>query len=98
MIDIDQKMPKDIVLEIAQRVKKRRKELGFTQVQVAERAGMSLASYKRFEQKGLIALQSLVSVSFVLGCSNDFDELFAKRGYRSIDEVIAERKAQRRVR
>ena len=92
MIDINQKMPKDIVLEIAQRVKKRRK------VQVAERAGMSLASYKRFEQKGLIALQSLVSVSFVLGCSNDFDELFAKRGYRSIDEVIAERKAQRRVR
>ncbi|MFR4803773.1 MAG: helix-turn-helix domain-containing protein, partial [Eggerthellaceae bacterium] len=64
MIDINQKMPKDIVLEIAQRVKKRRKELGFTQVQVAERAGMSLASYKRFEQKGLIALQSLVSVSF----------------------------------
>ena len=98
MIDIDQKMPKDIVLEIAQRVKKRRKELGFTQVQVAERAGLSLASYKRFEQKGLIALQSLVAVSFVLRCSNDFDELFAKRGYRSIDEVIAERKAQRRVR
>lgn len=98
MIDIDQKMPKDIVLEIAQRVKKRRKELGFTQAQVAERAGTSLASYKRFEQKGLIALQSLVSVSFVLGYSNDFDELFAKRGYRSIDEVIAERKAQRRVR
>lgn len=98
MIDIDQKMPKDIVLEIAQRVKKRRKELGFTQVQMAERAGMSLASYKRFEQKGLIALQSLVAVSFVLRCSNDFDELFAKRGYRSIDEVIAERKAQRRVR
>ena len=78
MIDINQKMPKDIVLEIAQRVKKRRKELGFTQVQVAERAGMSLASYKRFEQKGLIALQSLVSVSFVLGCSNDFDELSPK--------------------
>lgn len=98
MIDIDQKMPKDIVLEVAQRVRKRRKELGFTQAQVAERAGMSLASYKRFEQKGLIAFQSLVAVSFVFRCSNDFDELFAKRGYRSIDEVIAERKAQRRVR
>lgn len=97
MIDIDQKMPKDIVLEVAQRVKKRRKELGFTQAQVAERAGMSLASYKRFEQKGLIAFQSLVAVSFVFRCSDDFDELFAKRGYRSIDEVIAERKAQRRV-
>lgn len=91
-------MPKDIVLEVAQRVKKRRKELGFTQVQVAERAGMSLTSYKRFEQKGLIALQSLVAISFVLRCSDDFNGLFAKRGYKSIDEVIAEGKAQRWVR
>lgn len=78
MINIDQKMPKDIVLEVAQRVKKRSKELGFTQAQMAERAGMSLASYKRFEQKGLIALQSLVAISFVLRCTNDFDELLPK--------------------
>lgn len=59
---------------------------------------MSLTSYKRFEQKGLIALQSLVAISFVLRCSDDFNGLFTKRGYKSIDEVIAEGKAQRWVR
>ena len=93
MIDLDQKTPYEIVIEISKRVKKRRKEHGLTQVQLAKRAGMSLASYKRFEQKGLIAFDSLVRVGVALGCEDDFDELFAKRHYTSIQEVIDERSA-----
>ena len=67
MIDLDQKTPYEIVVEVSKRVKKRRKEHGFTQAQLAKRAGMSLASYKRFEQKGLIAFDSLVRVGVALG-------------------------------
>ena len=91
MIDLDQKTPYEIVVEVSKRVKKRRKEHGFTQAQLAKRAGMSLGSYKRFEQKGLIAFDSLVRIGVALGCESDFDELFAKRHYTSIQEVIDER-------
>ena len=32
----------------------------------------------------------LLKSSFALGCENDFDTLFAKKGYSSIQEVINE--------
>ncbi len=93
MIDLDQKTPYEIAIEVSKRVKQRRKEHGLTQAQLARRAGMSFGSYKRFEQKGLIAFDSLVRIGVALGCEDDFDELFAKRHYASIQEVIDERQA-----
>ena len=59
-----------------------------TQAELASRSGMSLSSYKRFEQTGEIALSSLVKITFALGCEDDFDQLFARKGYSSIQEVI----------
>ena len=59
-----------------------------TQAELASRSGMSLSSYKRFEQTGEIALSSLVKIAFALGCEDDFDQLFARKGYSSIQEVI----------
>ena len=35
-------------------------------------------------------LSALIEISFALGCENDFDTLFAKKGYSSIQEVINE--------
>lgn len=98
MISFEQKTSTEMILEVAQRVKSRRKELGLTQVQLAEKAGMSPASYKRFEQKGLISFQSLAAIAIALKREADFDVLFAKRNYRSIEEVIAETARQKRTR
>ncbi len=92
MINFDQRTTPEICASIAVRVRARRKELKLTQEQMSRKAGMSLASYKRFEQKGLIALDSLVGISLALGCESDFDELFCKRGYSSIEEVIRAQK------
>ncbi len=92
MISFEQKTSTDIVTEVAQRVRSRRKETGLTQAQLAQKAGMSLASYKRFEQTGLIAFQSLAAISIALHCEDDFDALFSTKIYNSIDDVIAERK------
>ena len=94
MINLDQKTPQEISDELAARVRTRRKERGFTQAQFAKKAGMTLASYKRFEQTGLISLQSLIKISIALGSESDFDELFAKKEYSSIQEVIREREAK----
>lgn len=35
-------------------------------------------------------LSALIKISFALGCENDFDTLFAKKGYSSIQEIINE--------
>lgn len=82
------KSPGEINREIASRVSRRRKEKKITQVQLAEYSDVSLGSVKRFERTGEISLSSLVRIAFALGCEDDFDGLFAKKGYASIEEVL----------
>lgn len=84
------KSPSDVNKDIARRVQERRKEKKITQVQLSERSDVSLGSLKRFERTGEISLSSLVKIAFALGYENDFDELFSKKGYSSIQEVIDE--------
>lgn len=84
------KSPDQINKDIAGRMRARRKEKKITQVQLAECADVSLGSLKRFERTGEISLSSLIKIAFVLGCEDDFDGLFSKKGYASIEEVIRE--------
>lgn len=84
------KSPEDINFEIAGRMRVKRKEKGLTQQELSKKADVSLGSLKRFERTGEISLSSLIKLSFALGCESDFDSLFAKRGYTSIEEVINE--------
>ncbi len=98
MINLDQKMPGEVAAEVAKRVRARRKERGFTQEQLARKAGMSLSSYKRFERDHQIAFSSLVNIAFALGCEDDFAMLFAQPHYASIDDVVKASQAAARVR
>ncbi len=84
------KSPNDVNKEIAMRMKARRKEKKITQEELSSRSNVSLGSIKRFEQKGEISLSSLIKIAFALNCESDFDELFSKKGYASIQEVIDE--------
>ena len=77
-------------MEIARRMQKKRKTNKLTQKQLAQKSGVSLGSIKRFERLGEISLSSLVKIAFVLDCEDDFDTLFARKEYRSIQEVIDE--------
>lgn len=85
------KSPDEINREIAGRMSRRRKEKRITQVQLAQYANVSLGSLKRFERTGEISLTSLVKLAFALGYEDDFDALFARRGYASIEEVLNEK-------
>lgn len=77
-------------MQIANRMQKKRKANKLTQIQLAEKSGVSLGSIKRFERLGEISLSSLVKIAFILDCEDDFDALFARKEYRSIQEVIDE--------
>lgn len=84
------KSPQDVNLSVAKRMSTRRKEKKITQVQLSAYSDVSLGSIKRFERTGEISLSSLIKIAFALGCQDDFDALFAKKGYASIEEVINE--------
>jgi len=90
MISLDQRTPPELAFEIASRVRARRKELGLSQEQLAQKSQVSLGSLKRFENKHEISLHSLLRLAVALNCEDDFDALFSQRQYRSIQDVINE--------
>lgn len=85
------KTPYEIAQDIAMNMRKRRKEQKLTQKELSERSGVSLGSVKRFEQTYEISLSSLLKIAFILGCEEEFLQLFTKKYYDSIEEVINER-------
>lgn len=84
------KSPNDINKDIANRIRARRKEQHISQEQLSVKADVSFGSIKRFERTGEISLSSLIKIAFALGLEDDFDLLFAKKKYASIQEVINE--------
>ena len=92
---VDNKLPGEVLEGVAKRMVARRKSLGLTQAQLAEKSGVSLASIKRFERIHQISLASLVNIAFALRCEQDFDALFARQEYASIDDVIRESRSRK---
>ena len=78
----------DIHQKLRQRVRSRRREAKISQTELAARSGVSLGSVKRFETQGEISLSGLFRISVVLGYENDFDKLFERKNYQSLDEII----------
>lgn len=85
------KFPNEIAKDIAEKEKAMRKRQRMTQAELSVRSGVSLASLKRFEQTGEISFVSLLKIASVLDVMEEFDQLFTKKEYRSIQEVIDER-------
>lgn len=85
---LDIKTPKDIQMEIVKNLRKKRKDMKITQEELAKKSGVSFGSIKRFENTGEISLFSLVKIAIVLDCENELMELFKKKEYSSIEEII----------
>ena len=86
------KSPNQVNKDLAQRIRSRRKEQKYSQEKSSKCSDVSLGSIKRFETTGEISLTSLIKIAFALGLEGDFDQLFSKKSYSSIQEVIDERK------
>lgn len=80
--------PKELGMEIAANLKKLRKQRKLSQTALAEKAGVSYGSMKRFEQTGEIALESLLKIAIVLGETEPFEALFKPIEIKSIQEII----------
>ena len=93
MLSFLSKTPQDIMTELKERCKARRKALSYTQQELATRSGVSLGSLKRFEQSEQISLESLLRIFFVLECLEDFEKVCKREDeerFESIEDVINE--------
>jgi len=86
------KTPYEVSIELADRVRIKRKYMKLTQQQLAEKSGVSLGSLKRFERIGEISLMSLLKIALVLDSLREFDSLFVKSEYSSIEEILNEKR------
>lgn len=98
MISVNMMMPGEIKKAIASRARNLRLELNLSQQTLSEKSGVSYGSLKKFEQTGQISLESLLKLSIILGCADDFKILFAPRRAQkdlSLDELIDDEKRKR---
>lgn len=72
------KTPWETMQVIAERVKRLRLEQNITQAMLAQYAGISTGTVKRFEKTGEIQLKHLLQIALVLNRLEDFEPLFAK--------------------
>ncbi len=76
--------------QLRESVKTRRLEQGLTQKGLAKRAGVSLSTLRKFEQKGLISLDSFLKLLMVLGGLEAMVDAVkpSTRTFTSIEEVL----------
>ncbi|WP_312769245.1 helix-turn-helix domain-containing protein [Epilithonimonas sp.] len=75
---------------IADHVRDRRLLMELTQEGLAERSGVALSTLRKFEQKGLISLDSLLKILMVVGGLEQLLDALKpdKPAFNSIDEVL----------
>jgi transcriptional regulator with XRE-family HTH domain len=62
---------------------------GLRQEQLAEHAGVGLATVRRFEKAGRASIENVLRIATALGAERAFDQLFEAPPYASLDEALA---------
>ncbi len=102
MADIDiilnSSNPAFIVKKIVENAVNMRIRNNLTQVELAEKSGVTLSSLKRFEQKAEISLTNLLRIAVVLDSTEGFGNLFTEMETATFDNYIKEGKVEKRKR
>lgn len=77
----------DIIRQVAENFRKRRVEKNITRQRISELSGVPLSTVARFEQKGLIAFESLVRLAMALGYAMDIRKLFDTPRFETMEEL-----------
>ncbi len=75
---------------LAQNVRERRLHTDLTQEGLAERSGVALSTLRKFEQTGIISLESFLKILSIVGGLEEVIEVLKpnKPVFKSIDEVL----------
>ncbi|WP_269541599.1 helix-turn-helix domain-containing protein [Cerasicoccus fimbriatus] len=92
-VDEFEQTPQEVLAQLVQRTREAREKAGLSRQALADRTGISMSTYKHFEETGQISLERLLIVAEALGCLSDFGQLFAPRitpkpsEFPSLDQV-----------
>ncbi|MHB1097366.1 MAG: helix-turn-helix domain-containing protein [Gemmatimonadaceae bacterium] len=89
--------PLEAATGIAQRVRAERLGRGWTQPQLAQRAGLPVATYRLFERSGKISLHRLLAIVSALGRLGEWDALL-RPAPTSLDAIDPRRPVRQRGR
>ena len=80
----------ELALDLASRLRARRLRRGWTQAEIARRAGLKEATYVLFERTGRISLLRLLKVLEVLELSGEFEKIGTQQDLHglTLDDIV----------
>jgi transcriptional regulator with XRE-family HTH domain len=91
--------PSEALSQTAMALRQHRIRQNLTQEDLAHKSGVAVATLRKFERTGLIALESFFKLATTLGLlENILAAIEPKDEYASIDDMMKENKKQKRLR
>ncbi|MEN9636344.1 MAG: hypothetical protein RL077_4748 [Verrucomicrobiota bacterium] len=89
----------EVLAELARMVRVQRLNRGWTQADIARRAGLKLPTYIVFERSGRISLLRFLKITDVLDLMTDFSEIGQRTDQQAVRlaDLMQERKRGRRT-
>ena len=78
-----EKTPKEIMLLLGERIRQLRKERKLSRQDLADRSGVPAPTLRKFEQTGIISLESLLKLVKVVGRLQEFEQLLQPNNLES---------------
>lgn len=89
----------DIARSVADDFRRRRVEKNITRRRISDMAEVPLSTVARFEQKGLIAFDSLIRLAMALGYTEEVKSIFASPKFATMEalDMINRKKGDKRA-
>jgi transcriptional regulator with XRE-family HTH domain len=88
----------ETLVSLGQRARALRLLRNLQQEELASRAGIGVATVKRFERTGRTSTENVLRIATVLGARDGVESLFAAPRFRSLDEALSVPAASKRKR
>jgi len=88
--------PTELTARLGDRIRARRRGLGLTQQESAERAGVAYRTWRRLEDEGKASIEDLVRAALALRCEHELEALFPEPPARTMDELLERQRRQSR--
>ncbi len=86
-----QKQPNDILVDVAQKVRRLRRTNKWSQEELANRSGVSLGSLKRLESTGQISFIFLLKLANVFGRLEEFESLLVPKETSNLNQLFSDK-------
>lgn len=84
--------PAAVMTELVVKIRKLRKSIGISQLELAIKSGVSFGSIKRFEATGQISLEALLKIAYFFDRLEDFTPVFrADNNLEAIEKLFSDK-------